>query len=118
MPIVNCTGLTIRLYRGDGDVYRTFDPADAPVQLRSTGASEDVDDVEVETTYVTAVHGLPEPADGTVYIVPQPVAQVLNRPDLVTPDTGPTAIREDDGTVYAVQRLFSVVLAEDAETEG
>lgn len=42
-----------------------------------------------------AVEGLPEPAEGTVYVVSGMVLSALNgrRPDVVAPDTGPDALR-------------------------
>jgi hypothetical protein len=107
MPIVNLTDLTIRLADENDEVYQTFEP-DESLEVRSQGAEEDVSGVPVEKTKVTAIEGLPDPEDGTFYIVPQPVAHTLNRADLLTPDTGPSAIREDDGTVYAVRQLFGV----------
>lgn len=109
MPIVNLTELTIRIADENDDVYATFEPGDHPVKVHSTGNNEDVDGVPVGITHVTSVEGLPDPEDGTYYIVPQPVAKVLNRPDIVTPDTGPSAIRDENDKVYAVRRLFSVV---------
>jgi hypothetical protein len=115
MPIVNLTNLTVRLYDDDGEVYATFEPSGDTVSLKSNGETTMVDDVEIDTTYVTALDGVPEPEEGTFYIVPQPVAQVSNRPDFVTPDTGPSAIRNDDGTTYAVRRLYSISRAERAE---
>jgi hypothetical protein len=115
MPIVNLTNLTVRLYDDDGEVYATFEPSGDTVSLKSTGETTTVDEAEVDATYVTEVMGLPEPEGGTFYIVPQPVAQVLNRPDLVVPDTGPSAMRNDDGTTYAVKRLYSISMTKESE---
>ena len=108
MPIINLTKLTIRLAGEDGEVYQTFDPADEAVEIHTRGREVEVDGVPIEITHVTGVDGLPDPEEGTYYIVPQPVAYTVDRPDLVIPDTGPSAIREDDGKVYAVHRLYSV----------
>lgn len=46
--------------------------------------------------------GIPDPKEGTIYIVSALVAQAAGRPDVVSPDTGPTAIREN-GQVVAVR---------------
>lgn len=107
MPIVNLTKLTIRLADENDEVYATFEPDDE-LEVKSSGEEVEVDGVPVELTSVTGVEGLPDPQDGTYYIVPQPVAYTHNRSDLIMPDTGPTAIRNDDGTVHAVRRLYSV----------
>ena len=51
-----------------------------------------------------AVEGLPDPVDGVVYIVSGMVLSELagSRPDVVSPDTGPDAIREN-GQIKAVR---------------
>ena len=48
-----------------------------------------------------AVEGLPEPKEGVYFLVSTLVAQQAKRADVVSPDTGPTAIREN-GQVKAV----------------
>jgi len=60
--------------------------------------------VPVVTTRFGRVIGLPEPEPGKLYIVSSLVAQHVRRPDVVAPDTGPTAIREG-GQIVAVTRL-------------
>lgn len=111
MPIINLMNLTVRLADENDAVYATFEPGDA-LHLETTGNEEVVDNVPIDVTRILSVADLPEPRDGTYYIVPQPVAHAFNRPDFVTPDTGPSAIRDESGTVYAVRRLFSVTLDE------
>lgn len=93
----------------DGEVYRTFEPAERSVTVRTKGEEIEIEDAPLEVAQVTSIEELPEPEEGTYYIVPQPVAMIHNRSDLVTPDTGPSAIRSEDGTVKAVRRLYSVV---------
>lgn len=51
------------------------------------------------------VEGIPEPREGTIFIVSSLVLDGVTRTDVVAPDTGPTAIRED-GQVVAVTRLI------------
>lgn len=109
MPIINLTNVTVRLADDQDEVYETFEPSDQSVEVVTKGEERDVEGVPVEVTYVTDVKGLPDAEDGTFYIVPQPVAKAFNRPDFVTPDTGPSAIRDDDGNVYACRRLFSII---------
>jgi len=60
--------------------------------------------VPVVTTRFGRVIGLPNPEPGKVYIVSSLVAQHVRRPDVLAPDTGPTAIRQD-GQIVAVTRL-------------
>ncbi len=50
------------------------------------------------------IEGLPEPVEGFIYIVSMLVAQRAMRSDVVSPDSGPTAVREN-GQVVAVRAL-------------
>ncbi len=113
MPIINLMNQTVRLADENDEVYATFDPDDASLHLETTGDEQIVDGVPIDVTRIVSVGGLPAPQEGTFYIVPQPVAHASNRPDLVTPDTGPGAIRDENGAVYAVRRLFSVTMDEE-----
>ena len=108
MPIINLTNLTVRLADDQDEVYATFEPAGTALRLQTAADENIVEGVPIDVTRLVSVEGLPDPDEGTYYIVPQPVAHAYNRPDLVTPDTGPSAIRNEKGEVYAVRRLFSV----------
>jgi hypothetical protein len=61
--------------------------------------------VRLVRTVKGAVHGLPEAKDGVVLIVSGMVLDALNgiRPDVVAPDTGPDAVRNDKGHIVAVR---------------
>ncbi|RME25645.1 MAG: hypothetical protein D6800_07370, partial [Candidatus Zixiibacteriota bacterium] len=62
------------------------------------------------------VEGLPDPQDGTVYLVSSMVlSAVRGRRDVVAPDTGPTAIRDETGRITAVTRL--VVAGDTAQDD-
>ena len=61
--------------------------------------------VEIAEPVYGQVQGLPEPHSGVAYIVSQMVAARSNRTDLLYPDSGPDAIREN-GQVVAVRRLL------------
>lgn len=64
----------------------------------------EADGIPIVRTRFGTVSGLPEPRPGVTYIVSCLVAQAVKRPDVVTPDTGPTAIREN-GQIVAVRRF-------------
>lgn len=54
------------------------------------------------------VAGLPPPGEDTVYIVSGLVlSRCAGRTDVVGPDTGPTAVRDDGGRIVAVTRLVA-----------
>ena len=57
---------------------------------------------------VTLRGGQPFPAPelGKVFIVSSMVQDAMPRADVLAPDTGPTAIRDDKGNVWAVTRLI------------
>ena len=48
----------------------------------------------------------PAPDEGVVYLVSSMVQEALPRSDVLAPDTGPTAIRDERGNVWAVTRLI------------
>lgn len=60
--------------------------------------------VRVTSQVFGAVTGLPDPSPDTVYVVSALVLGALkgSRPDVVAPDTGPDAIREN-GQIVAVR---------------
>jgi len=67
-------------------------------------------EIPVQRTTFGQVEGLPDFVPDTVYIVSSLVLGALkgSRPDVVAPDTGPTAIRNDNGQIVAVTR-FQVI---------
>ena len=66
----------------------------------------DHDGHPVVKTFYGDVEGLPPPCEGVVYIVSGMVlARVSGRRDVVGPDTGPTAIRNEKGQVTACTRF-------------
>jgi hypothetical protein len=112
MKIVNLTPHTLVIRRSASNLAEP-DPTD--LVISSSGSARvgtrseplgDIDGVPVVRTTYTAVNGLPEPEEGTVYAVSLLVLQALPaRTDLVGPATGPNdgAIRSTDGRIYAVR---------------
>ena len=99
MKFVNLTqhDLTIVLENGDGLVI----PASGEV-ARVTFSTQQVDEVIgipiFKTVYEPEVIGLPEPEDGTIFIVSSMAAQTAKRRDVLAPTK---LIRDDDGQVIA-----------------
>ena len=99
MKFVNLTqhDLTIVLESGDGLVL----PASGEV-ARVTFSTQQVDEVAgipiYKTIYEPEVVGLPEPEDGTIFIVSSLAAQTVKRSDVLAPTK---LIRDDDGQVIA-----------------
>ncbi len=51
------------------------------------------------------IEGLPEPQPGTWYIVSMVVFERTDRTDVISPDSGETAIRDEKGRIIAVSRF-------------
>ena len=81
-----------------------FLPEGAPARVAvKTVTREDLAGFRLQAQEFGQVEGLPEPQEGTIYIVSAIVlAQCKGRPDVVAPDTGKDAIRKD-GQIVAVR---------------
>lgn len=99
MKFVNLTqhNLTIVLENGDDLVL----PASGEV-ARVTFSTQQVGEVAgipiFKTIYEPEVTGLPEPEDGTIFVVSSLAAQTVKRPDVLAPTK---LIRDDNGQVIA-----------------
>ena len=106
MNLVNITPHDIVVRKADGDLM--VPPSG---QIARVTTSQEVigyiDDVPVVRTVFGEVTGLPDPVKDTIFIVSSLVLGALkgSRPDVVAPDTGPTAIRNDNGQIVAVTRF-------------
>ena len=104
--IVNLTPHAISVRLNGRDVVI---PPSGQVARVATSAElvAEVDGIPVYRTVFGQLEGLPKPKEGIVLITSTIVAQAaarLGRTDVVSPDTGPTAIRKD-GQIAAVTRL-------------
>lgn len=61
-----------------------------------------IDDFKVTKQVTGEITGLPEKTVGKIFIVSLPVAQAAKRHDVVAPDTGSSAVREN-GQIKAVR---------------
>lgn len=116
MDYINLTphSITLRSAQGDhvippsGRVARVAThevPAD-PLPAPGQGAVS----IPVVTRTFGQVQDLPPPAPNTVYLVSSLVLSALagsGRTDVLAPDTGPTAVRDDQGRIIAVTRLVA-----------
>lgn len=99
MKFINLTthDLTIVLENGDDLIL----PASGEV-ARVTFSTQQVDEIDgiliYKTIYEPEITGLPEPQDGTIFVVSSLAAQTVKRPDVLAPTK---LIRDDDGQVIA-----------------
>ena len=106
MSIINLTPHAISVRLNGRDIVI---PPSGQIARVATSAElvAEVDGIPVYRTVFGSVEGLPEPKAGIVLITSTIVAQAaarLGRTDVVSPDTGPTAVRVN-GQIVAVTRL-------------
>jgi hypothetical protein len=68
------------------------------------------EDIPVVSSVFGEIQGLPPRVPGTVYVVSGMVRSALKntRPDVFSPDTGSTAMRDEAGKIIGVTRLIGV----------
>jgi len=103
--IINCTPHTINVVvEGTESVF----PASGIIPRVSVFETEAemLGDFPCVTTKTGAVKELPEFTEGVFLIVSGMVFAASNRTDLIAPDTGSTAIRNEKGHIVAVTRFI------------
>jgi hypothetical protein len=96
--VVNLTPHAVSLADADGNVIATFPPSGQVARVATT--TEVVGELmgrPISRTTFGKPTGIPDPQEGVVFLVSTVVAKEARRPDVVSPDTGPTAIRGADG---------------------
>lgn len=105
MRFVNLTPHAIVVRTSEGD--KTFAPSgDVARVSTSVETLDSVGGIPLTRTAFGTPVGVPEAVEGTIYIVSSLVGARVCRPDVVAPDTGATAIREN-GQVVAVRGFQS-----------
>jgi hypothetical protein len=111
MEKVNLTPHEISLANEAGEIITTVPPSGVVARVQTTQETVGaIDGFSVVKTSYGQVENLPEPQEGTIYVVSLLVLQALqaagvSRPDVVGPDTGPTCVRSADGKIAAVRRF-------------
>lgn len=113
MKIQNLTPHPITLQSPNGT--QTIQPSGTVARVSATpGQSKDVEGIPVPVAQPDtfgAVEGLPDPEEGTFYIVSAMVGAHVKRADVLMPGTGPKdgAVRNEKGNIVAVTRLKATV---------
>ena len=104
MNIINLTPHAIVIEKSDG-TQMTIDATKPPARIQQHNVlSHDVQGIPVSTVTYGVVENLPEPQPDTVYIVSSLVAQQCqHRDDVLVPDTGASAVRDEAGRIVAVR---------------
>lgn len=111
MNIINLTPHKITVITEDENrnpCVHEFPPSGMIARVSSTQTiAARIGNIDVVKTQFGEVENLPEPQEDTIYIVSSLVAQALagKRDDVVAPDTGPTAYRDEEGRITAVRRF-------------
>lgn len=104
MQIVNLTPHAIVIRLADGS-DRTIPPSGQIARMAMVPTeAEPVAGVPTVKTVFGEVVGLPPAEEGVVFVTSTPLAQRVARADVMSPDTGPTAIRVG-GQIVAVRGL-------------
>jgi len=90
----------------DGETISLPSSGIARVRTLETPAG-DIEGIPTIKRTFGKVQGIPDPEEGVTIIVSSMVLSAMeeNRSDVVAPDTGPTAIRDEQGRIQAVTRL-------------
>ena len=107
MNIINLTQHDIVIALPDNTRIAIPPTAPAARMATKTVSLPPVDEIPVNTTVFGEVQNLPDPQPDTVYVVSTLIAQRVKRPDVVSPDTGTTAIRNSANQIEAVRALQS-----------
>jgi len=108
VKLVNLTPHEVMVFHSDGERY-IIPPSGQIARARSEFIPDEpvsiFDSVRCEYGRVT---GLPESEEGIIFIVSGLVLNVLagSRPDCVAPDTGPSAVRDEQGNIVGVRRFL------------
>jgi hypothetical protein len=104
MRIINLTPHPISIADGEGNIIEIY-PASG-IQARVAVSQEQsgiIAGIPAMKQVYGQVEGLPEPVGDTLYIVSILVFGMSGRNDIIAPDTGKTALRDQDGKILAVR---------------
>jgi len=105
MKIVNLTPHAIVIQTADESRLVIESSGVARVSTTSEQVGE-IDGIPIRRVRYGEIVGLPDPQPGTIYVTSIVVAQAaakLGRTDVLAPDTGPDAIRDEAGRIVAVR---------------
>ena len=101
--LVNLTSHPI-IYEKDG-VLITLPPERNPVRVDFRWKYDNtIEGYDIVESNHNIIENVPFPEEGCIFIVSTLAGMLLRRKDIISPDTGPTAIRER-GKVVAIRRF-------------
>lgn len=100
MQLVNLMKHALRIFNKSTLVIDTYPGNETPVVLHSESKTVTDGEYAVETVVYGEILNLPDPQPGVVYVAPLMVkerAKLLGRTDVMSPSSGPTAVRFTEG---------------------
>lgn len=105
MQIVNLTPHTIKVVNSDNQIIREYVSQGVARVSTTSEVVDEIDGISVVRTKFGEVQGLPNPDGESVFMVSMVVGQAVSgRSDVICPDTGPTAYREN-GLIVGVRQF-------------
>ena len=105
MEVINLTPHVINVLAEAGEV--SYPPSGSVARVTTAQAVVGhINGIPVSRNQFSEVTGVPSAMDGVVYLVSAMVAGAVKRADVISPDTGPSAIREG-GNIVAVRGFVS-----------
>jgi hypothetical protein len=116
MKVINLTGHFVTVVDWQDRVVANYEPEPRHLTARPSFEFERTDPELLDRTMpirdaaVSHITHLPEPEDDTIIITGTTTAllagMLFDRDDVVCPDTGRTAVRDDNGKVIGVRRFL------------
>lgn len=102
MELINLTPHPLKIHTTDG--IKTIEPSGSIARVTSQEENAgDIDGIPVLRRKTGEPTGIPAPQKDTIYIVSSLVLAATDRPDVVAPDTGSGAVRDDQGRIQGVR---------------
>lgn len=106
MEIINCTPHSIHLHTKSG--VRIFKRSGIIPRLSSEIIPSDpIDGIETVKIKYGKIENLPEYKNGTYLIVSSMILSNSDRPDIISPDTGDGAVRNEHGLIMGTTRFVT-----------
>ena len=100
---INCTPHVVSVQFPSGEVHSFPACGIVPRVQQHNVPVIHINDIPMSNIIYGEVENLPEPKENTYYIVSALVRErVPNRKDVISPDSGPSAIRNEKGQIEAV----------------
>ena len=101
--LVNLTPHPIKIHSSEGTITIESSGNVARVDVSESDSGDKVNGIPIKTRTTGKALNIPSPQKDTYYIVSSMVLASINRPDVIAPDTGKDAIRDEKGHIISVK---------------